>query len=112
MQICTLQLSKDCWGERRDLNPRPSVPQTDALPAELRSPPGEYYSTTVDWGTTFAEPRIRGETTPSVSKACGASRACHDVTDGHLAGLSGRAPTEELGRRFPQAKLQEIKATR
>ena len=27
------------WGERRDLNPRPSVPQTDALPAELRSPP-------------------------------------------------------------------------
>src|SRR5581483_335563 len=25
-------------GERRDLNPRPSVPQTDALPAELRSP--------------------------------------------------------------------------
>src|SRR5579864_217725 len=26
------------WGERRDLNPRPSVPQTDALPAELRSP--------------------------------------------------------------------------
>jgi uncharacterized membrane protein YeaQ/YmgE (transglycosylase-associated protein family) len=30
------------WGERWDLNPRPSVPQTDALPAELRSPPGEY----------------------------------------------------------------------
>ena len=29
----------ECWGERRDLNPRPSVPQTDALPAELRSPP-------------------------------------------------------------------------
>ena len=27
------------WGERWDLNPRPSVPQTDALPAELRSPP-------------------------------------------------------------------------
>ena len=27
-----------CWGERRDLNPRPSVPQTDALPTELRSP--------------------------------------------------------------------------
>jgi hypothetical protein len=27
------------WGERRGLNPRPSVPQTDALPAELRSPP-------------------------------------------------------------------------
>jgi hypothetical protein len=26
------------WGERRGLNPRPSVPQTDALPAELRSP--------------------------------------------------------------------------
>src|SRR5271154_7447633 len=26
------------WGERWDLNPRPSVPQTDALPAELRSP--------------------------------------------------------------------------
>jgi hypothetical protein len=25
-------------GERWDLNPRPSVPQTDALPAELRSP--------------------------------------------------------------------------
>ena len=30
---------KKGWGERRDLNPRPSVPQTDALPAELRSPP-------------------------------------------------------------------------
>src|SRR5579863_5591120 len=29
------------WGERWDLNPRPSVPQTDALPAELRSPPGK-----------------------------------------------------------------------
>jgi hypothetical protein len=28
----------DSWGERRGLNPRPSVPQTDALPAELRSP--------------------------------------------------------------------------
>jgi hypothetical protein len=26
------------WGERWDLNPRPSVPQTDALPTELRSP--------------------------------------------------------------------------
>ena len=26
------------WGERWDLNPRRSVPQTDALPAELRSP--------------------------------------------------------------------------
>src|ERR1700675_445934 len=30
------------WGERRGLNPRPSVPQTDALPAELRSPPLKY----------------------------------------------------------------------
>src|SRR5271155_3930205 len=29
------------WGERRGLNPRPSVPQTDALPAELRSPPSD-----------------------------------------------------------------------
>ena len=29
------------WGERRGLNPRPSVPQTDALPAELRSPHGK-----------------------------------------------------------------------
>src|SRR5690348_9219163 len=33
---------KEFWGERRDLNPRPSVPQTDALPAELRSPPPGY----------------------------------------------------------------------
>ncbi len=31
-------VKKDSWGERRGLNPRPSVPQTDALPAELRSP--------------------------------------------------------------------------
>src|SRR5580698_7549750 len=30
------------WGERRGLNPRPSVPQTDALPAELRSPQTKY----------------------------------------------------------------------
>src|ERR1700722_5808663 len=30
------------WGERRGLNPRPSVPQTDALPAELRSPHAEW----------------------------------------------------------------------
>ena len=30
------------WGERRGLNPRPSVPQTDALPAELRSPQTTY----------------------------------------------------------------------
>ena len=29
------------WGERWDLNPRPSVPQTDALPTELRSPPSK-----------------------------------------------------------------------
>jgi hypothetical protein len=34
--------SKKSWGERRGLNPRPSVPQTDALPAELRSPPPKY----------------------------------------------------------------------
>lgn len=26
------------WGERWGLNPRPSEPQPDALPAELRSP--------------------------------------------------------------------------
>jgi hypothetical protein len=31
------------WGERRGLNPRPSVPQTDALPAELRSPSPMFY---------------------------------------------------------------------
>ena len=34
-----VQEAEGVWGERRDLNPRPSVPQTDALPAELRSPP-------------------------------------------------------------------------
>src|SRR5260221_8927245 len=28
------------WGGRRDLNPRHSVPQTDALPAELLPPQG------------------------------------------------------------------------
>jgi hypothetical protein len=27
-----------CWGGRRGLNPRHSVPQTDALPAELLPP--------------------------------------------------------------------------
>jgi hypothetical protein len=27
------------WGGRRGLNPRHSVPQTDALPAELLPPP-------------------------------------------------------------------------
>ena len=31
------------WGERWDLNPRRSVPQTDALPAELRSPLSLFY---------------------------------------------------------------------
>src|SRR5271169_4183186 len=38
-----LPVVMDCrnWGERRGLNPRPSVPQTDALPAELRSPPSD-----------------------------------------------------------------------
>lgn len=36
------------WGERRGLNPRPSVPQTDALPAELRSPKDlQYVATTL-----------------------------------------------------------------
>jgi hypothetical protein len=30
-----------CWGGRRGLNPRHSVPQTDALPAELLPPPGD-----------------------------------------------------------------------
>ena len=44
---CTLHRSflsqwKEYWGERRGLNPRPSVPQTDALPAELRSPQTKY----------------------------------------------------------------------
>ena len=34
--------SLEGWGERRGLNPRPSVPQTDALPAELRSPQTKY----------------------------------------------------------------------
>src|SRR4030088_967310 len=41
----TAEEAKPClknWGERRGLNPRPSVPQTDALPAELRSPPLKY----------------------------------------------------------------------
>ena len=42
------------WGERRDLNPRPSVPQTDALPAELRSPPSDYK----DFIPAFAKPAI------------------------------------------------------
>jgi hypothetical protein len=32
------RLEGKIWGERWDLNPRPSVPQTDALPTELRSP--------------------------------------------------------------------------
>src|ERR1700676_2112259 len=31
--------NKEGWGGRRDLNPRLSVPQTDALPAELLPPP-------------------------------------------------------------------------
>src|SRR5580658_3045747 len=35
------------WGERRGLNPRPSVPQTDALPAELRSPPSGFIVYTI-----------------------------------------------------------------
>lgn len=38
---CThiIQFFKEiCWGERRGLNPRPPVPQTGALPAELRPP--------------------------------------------------------------------------
>src|SRR6202041_1405411 len=34
----TARTVSESWGERRGLNPRPSVPQTDALPAELRSP--------------------------------------------------------------------------
>lgn len=36
----------DVWGERWDLNPRPSVPQTDALPTELRSPLGVNHDST------------------------------------------------------------------
>lgn len=32
--------NKEGWGGRRGLNPRHSVPQTDALPAELLPPPG------------------------------------------------------------------------
>jgi hypothetical protein len=32
-------LVKLSWGGRRGLNPRHSVPQTDALPAELLPPP-------------------------------------------------------------------------
>lgn len=30
--------SKQFWGERWGSNPRPSEPQPDALPTELRSP--------------------------------------------------------------------------
>ena len=40
------------WGERWDLNPRPSVPQTDALPAELRSP--QAYFTWVFFASALA----------------------------------------------------------
>jgi hypothetical protein len=32
------RLKDTIWGERRGLNPRPSGPQPDALPAELRPP--------------------------------------------------------------------------
>jgi hypothetical protein len=42
VRIIPLQNVPDCtpvgWGGRRDLNPRHSVPQTDALPAELLPP--------------------------------------------------------------------------
>ena len=37
-EISSKWIQEVSWGERWDLNPRPSVPQTDALPAELRSP--------------------------------------------------------------------------
>src|SRR5580693_8690133 len=40
--VAGLALERRFWGERRGLNPRPSVPQTDALPAELRSPQMKY----------------------------------------------------------------------
>lgn len=42
------------WGERRGSNPRHSVPQTDALPAELRPPSGRGCSLPGGWGQVMA----------------------------------------------------------
>lgn len=43
-EFCGAEYDKHCcaslWGERRDSNPRPSEPQSDALPTELLSPYG------------------------------------------------------------------------
>ena len=60
------------WGGRRDLNPRLSVPQTDALPAELLPPPveGLVYATLARWKSSAeigaqdirgARPRVEQE---------------------------------------------------
>src|SRR5580693_6679403 len=60
------------WGERRGLNPRPSVPQTDALPAELRSPMSDFGAnyTTVTRSSTIGLMGRPGRPSVSEHKVC------------------------------------------
>ena len=43
IQSSYTEYTNPIWGDRRDSNPRPSVPQTEALPTELRPPSGDNY---------------------------------------------------------------------
>src|SRR6267154_1419038 len=47
------------WGGRRDLNPRLSEPQSDALPAELLPPQRNKFTLVCAGGKAVTEPRRR-----------------------------------------------------
>src|ERR1700691_4730266 len=66
LNLAAGEIREESWGERRGLNPRPSVPQTDALPAELRSPPGKNHITAICARATLCGGRELGR------GACGA----------------------------------------
>src|SRR5579863_3887088 len=73
------------WGERWDLNPRPSVPQTDALPAELRSPQGaEKQFTTVSVRGEGLEKRTGKEHSRALAQ--NRPRGAHSEVTPHMNG--------------------------
>src|SRR5258705_12473407 len=55
--IVEFLLSRKRWGGRRDLNPRLSEPQSDALPAELIPPQGNKFTLVCAGGKAVTLPR-------------------------------------------------------
>ncbi len=95
------------WGERWDLNPRPSVPQTDALPTELRSPLHKNHSTALRGsigahvqirsgaGFSRAQPRVLRT---AAATLCAGRELVRKVCAGRHIASGGSAPGRPTGR--------------